>query len=73
MSEKCKDLHKRMDVLVGKGIKDDLHRRIKPNSISFIRCIDAYAKIGDARNNLLILSTMEKAFKLGNACVKPTR
>ena len=51
----------------------DSHGRIKPNSISFITCMDAYAKVGDAHNNLRILSMMEKAFESGNAHAKPAR
>lgn len=49
------------------------HRCIKPNSISFITCMDAFAKVGDAHNNLRILSLMEKAFESGNVHAKPTR
>jgi hypothetical protein len=35
--------------------------------------MDAYAKVGDAHNNLRILSMMEKAFESGNAHAKPAR
>lgn len=38
----------------------ETHDHIKPNSISYTTCMDAYAKIGDAHNNLRILSLMEK-------------
>ena len=50
-----------------------MHGRIKPNSILFITCIDAYAKVGNAHNNLQILSMMEKAFKSENVRAKPTK
>ena len=49
------------------------HARIEPNSISFVTCMDAYAKVGDAHNSLRILSMMEKAYESGNVHAKPTR
>ncbi|KAK1734718.1 pentatricopeptide repeat-containing protein [Skeletonema marinoi] len=49
------------------------HKSINPNSISYITCMDAYARVGDAHNNLRVLSMMEKSFKKGNKNAKPTR
>jgi len=46
---------------------------IQPNAISYITCMDSYAKVGDVHNALRILSLMEKSFKDGNAEAKPTR
>jgi len=51
----------------------EMHEDIKPNYITYTTCMDAYAKIGDAHNNLRILSLMEKEFKNGNSQAKPTR
>eukprot|EP00986_Skeletonema_menzelii_P016391 scaffold14433_cov156-Skeletonema_menzelii.AAC.2 len=49
------------------------HKSINPNSISYITCMDAYAKVGDAHNSLRVLSMMEKSFEKGNKNAKPTR
>lgn len=49
------------------------HKSIYPNSISYITCMDAYARVGDAHNNLRVLSMMEKSFEKGNKSAKPTR
>ncbi len=49
------------------------HKSIHPNSISYITCMDAYARVGDAHNNIRILSMMEKSFEKGNKNAKPTR
>jgi len=51
----------------------EMHGSIKPNSISYTTVMDGYAKIGDAHNNLRILSLMQKSFEDGNAQAKPTR
>ena len=51
----------------------EMHPTIQPNSIAYITCMDVYAKVGDAHNNLRILSLMEKAFADGNIHAKPTR
>ena len=49
------------------------HGAVQPNSISYITCMDAYARVGDAHNSLRVLSMMENAFKSGNKSAKPTR
>ncbi|KAL3784893.1 hypothetical protein HJC23_012496 [Cyclotella cryptica] len=49
------------------------HEGLRPNAISYITCMDAYAAIGDVQNCLRVLSMMEKAFKNGNVDSKPTR
>ena len=49
------------------------HKSINPNSISYITCMDAYAKVGDAHNSLRVLQMMEKSFEAGNKHAKPTR
>ncbi|KAL7468481.1 hypothetical protein ACHAXS_008706 [Conticribra weissflogii] len=46
---------------------------IQPNAISYITCMDSYARDGDVHNALRILSMMEKSFNDGNAEAKPTR
>jgi len=51
----------------------EMHRNIKPNSITYTTCMDSYAKRGDAHNNLRILSLMEKSYENGNLQAKPTR
>ena len=51
----------------------ETHGSINPNCISYITCMDAYARVGDAHNNLRLLSMMEKSFKKGNKNAKPTR
>ena len=49
------------------------HETVRPNSISYITCMDSYARTGDVHNSLRILSLLEKAFKEGNSDAKPNR
>jgi pentatricopeptide repeat protein len=51
----------------------DSHEGLQPNSISYITCMDSYARNGDVDNTLRLLSRMEKAFTNGNLDAKPTR
>jgi len=51
----------------------EAHESISPNSISYITCMDAYARVGDAHNNLRLLSMMEKSYEKGNKHAKPSR
>lgn len=51
----------------------EAHESIRPDSISYVTCMDSYARVGDAHNTLRVLSMMEKAFEKGNNNAKPTR
>lgn len=49
------------------------HECLRPNAITYITCMDVYARTGDVHNCLRVLSKMEKAFERGNVDAKPTR